>query len=102
MICTIVHVWVKPESREAFIEASKANHLGSIQEEGNLRFDLLQDANDENKFVFYEGYLTEEDILKHKETAHYLTWRDTVQDMMAQPRKGEKHTVIAPLDKKLW
>ena len=95
MICTIVHIWVKPEFKTQFIDASKANQRASIQEEGNLRFDFLQDAADENKFVLYEAYATETAAAAHKNTAHYLTWRDTVADMMAQPRLGDKHLILA-------
>lgn len=102
MICTIVHVWVKPAFREAFIKASKRNHENSIKEPGNVRFDLMVDAEDENKFVFSEVYKTQEDIDAHKTTEHYLTWRDTVADMMAQPRKGVKHFIVAPLENDLW
>lgn len=102
MICTIVHVWVKPECREAFIIASKRNHENSIKEPGNVRFDLMVDADDPNKFVFSEVYKTQEDIDAHKTTEHYLTWRDSVVDMMAQPRKGVKHFIVAPLENELW
>lgn len=102
MIVTIVHVWVKPEFVDAFIKASEENHNNSVKEPGNLRFDLLQDANDKNKFVFYEAYESEDAAAAHKETNHYKKWRDTVAEMMAQPRKGEKHTIICPIDKKLW
>jgi len=41
MVCTVVHVYVKEESIEAFREASIENHKMSIQEEGNCRFDVL-------------------------------------------------------------
>jgi autoinducer 2-degrading protein len=78
MPATIVHVYVKPEYIEAFILATKENHENSIRENGNLRFDILQDANDPTKFVLYEAYNTADAVLKHKETAHYLKWRDTV------------------------
>ena len=67
-----------------------------LQEPGNLRFDLLQDPEEPTKFIFYEMYETEEAVAAHKQTAHYQTWRDTVADMMAQPRKGQKMTVHAP------
>lgn len=102
MIVTIVHIWVKPENRAAFIEATRLNHQHSIQEPGNQRFDFLQDAADPNKFTLYEAYETEEAVAAHKTTAHYLTWRETVQDWMAQPRQGVRHEVIAPTDLSLW
>jgi len=96
MHVTIVHVWVKPDQVEAFIEASRLNHLASVQEEGNRRFDVLQDAADPTRFVLYEAYASAEDAAAHKETAHYLTWRQSVADMMAQPRQGIAHKGLFP------
>lgn len=102
MIVTIVHVWVKPENKEAFIEATIQNHQNSIQELGNLRFDFLQDSEEPNKFTLYEAYESERAAAAHKETAHYLNWRKTVADWMAKPRQGHKHSIIQPLNKNLW
>lgn len=102
MICTIVHIWVKPENVEEFKLASVTNHEASIKESGNLRFDLLQDATDACKFVLYEAYESESAAAAHKETEHYLNWREQVADMMAQPRKGEKHNIIAPMEVSKW
>ena len=59
MIVTFVHVWVKPDHIDDFINASTENHQNSIQEPGNLRFDLLQDASDASKFVIYEWHANE-------------------------------------------
>jgi autoinducer 2-degrading protein len=102
MIVTFVHVWVKPEFNEAFIEASITNHTESIKEPGNLRFDVLQDASDPNKFTLYEAYESEDAAKAHKETEHYKIWRDTVAGWMAKPREGIKHTILSPKDKAEW
>lgn len=96
MIATIVHVFVKPECIKAFIAATKPNHEGSVKEPGNLRFDILQDASDPAKFVLYEAYASEAAAAAHKETSHYLTWRDTVAPFMAKPREGVKHKILFP------
>lgn len=96
MVTTIVHVYVKPEHIEDFIKASQKNHEASVLESGNLRFDVLQDFSEPSKFVLYEAYATEEAAAKHKETAHYLLWRDTVADYMAKPREGVKHRTLFP------
>jgi autoinducer 2-degrading protein len=100
MIATLVHVHVKPEFVEAFIEATRVNHENSIQEPGNLRFDILQDAQDTGKFILYEAYASEQNAIAHKETSHYFTWRDTVGPWMAQPREGIKHALLFPTAKK--
>lgn len=96
MIVTCVHVFVKPEHVEDFIKATKINHENSIQEPQNTRFDILQDKQDPTKFILYEAYESEEGAAAHKQTEHYLTWRDTVAPWMAEPRKGIPYTVIAP------
>jgi len=88
MHVTLVHVHVKPARLDAFIEASARNHRHSVQEPGNLRFDILQDPQDPAHFILYEAYRDAAAAKAHKTTAHYLAWRDTVADMMAQPRQG--------------
>lgn len=96
MIATLVYVQIKPEFLKAFIDATNENHENSIKEKGNFRFDILQDANDSTKFVFYEAYESEQAAAAHKETAHYLKWRDTVANWMAKPREGVKHKLLFP------
>ncbi len=88
MYVTIVRVSVKPEYVEAFKEASRLNHERSVRESGNMRFDILQLAEDPTQFVFYEAYKTQQDALAHKATQHYFAWRETVADWMAEPRQG--------------
>lgn len=102
MIVTTVHIWVKPEYLNAFIEASKENHENSIKEPGNLRFDILQHQDDPCQFTFYEAYKTEAEAMAHKETSHYAKWRDLVKEWMAKDRVGVKHNVIAPLELIKW
>jgi autoinducer 2-degrading protein len=96
MIVTIVHIEVKPENIEPFIRATTENHLESVKEPGNLRFDLLRNEKDPTRFVLYEAYLDEKAAAAHKETAHYLKWRETVAPWMATPREGIRYTGIQP------
>ena len=93
-----VHVQVKPGCEEAFIEASLANARNSVQEPGIARFDLLRDASDPTRFVLLEVYREVEAHARHRDTAHYTTWRDTVADMMAGPRTAVKYQNIFPDD----
>ncbi len=96
MHVTCVHVHVKPETVEAFINAIRENHEHSILESGNRRFDVLQDPSDPAHFLLYEAYASSEDAAAHKLTAHYLKWRDTVASMMAEPRQGVGYTCLFP------
>ena len=96
MYVTIVHVSVKPQHTDKFIEATGKNHQSSINEAGNRRFDVLQLSNDGTQFVLYEAYSDEAAAIDHKLTDHYLVWRDTVADWMAIPRKGIQYTGLFP------
>jgi quinol monooxygenase YgiN len=90
MLIVHVHVHVKPEFVAAFQEATTANARESLKESGIVRFDVLQQNDDPSRFVLVEIYRDADAPAKHKETAHYKTWRDTVAPMMAEPRSSTK------------
>lgn len=46
MHVTLVEINVHEDKIDEFIEVFRQNHLGSVQEEGNLRFDVLQDRSE--------------------------------------------------------
>jgi len=98
MFIVHVHVYVKPESVEAFRQATLENARNSVQEPGVARFDVIQQLDDPTRFVLVEVYRTPDDLAKHKETAHYLTWRDSVAEMMAAPRRSVKYANVFPDD----
>jgi len=101
MLVVHVFVHVKKECIEAFKEASVENAKNSVHEAGIARFDVIQQSDDPCRFVLIEVYRTADDPAKHKETAHYAAWRDTVAPMMAEPRTSIKYTNIFP-DEKGW
>jgi len=96
MHVTLVHVCVKPEHVDDFIRATHENHLYSVLESGNRRFDVLQSPEEPTRFVLYEAYASEADAALHKQTAHYLKWRDTVAEWMAEPREGVRYRGLYP------
>jgi quinol monooxygenase YgiN len=99
----IVHVFVhvKPDRIEAFRAATLENARNSINEPGIARFDFIQRQDDPARFVLVEVYRTADDPAEHKETTHYQKWRDTVSDMMAEPRTSVKYTNVFP-DEQGW
>lgn len=102
MIVTCVHVNVKAENIQDFIEAMRENHRGSVRESGNMRFDVLQQADDPCRFMIYEAFESAEAVARHKETAHYLKWRDAVRDFMDGERYGVKYNIIEPAERSKW
>jgi (4S)-4-hydroxy-5-phosphonooxypentane-2,3-dione isomerase len=98
MLIVHVHVHVKPDSVEAFKQATIANATQSIREPGIARFDLLQQSGDPSRFILVEVYRTAEAPAHHKETPHYAVWRDAVAPMMAEPRTSIKFSNVHPRD----
>ena len=96
MFIVHVQVQVKPEFVQAFKEATLENGRNSVQESGVARFDVIQQLDDPTRFVLVEVYRTPEDPARHKETAHYQTWRETVAEMMAEPRSSVKYANVFP------
>lgn len=101
MQIVLVHVHVKPDMVDAFRTATIENARNSIQESGIARFDVIQQQDDPTRFILVEVYRDAEAPAKHKETAHYARWRDTVTDMMAEARQGIKYSNVYP-DEKGW
>lgn len=89
---------VKAESAVAFREATLANARASIQEPGVVRFDVLEDRGDPTRFVLVEVYRSDDAPAAHKDTDHYKRWRDTVADMMAEPRTATRFVNVHPDD----
>ena len=93
-----VHLKVKPEFVQAFLEATKDNAQHSVQEPGCLRFDILHVKDDPTRFVFNEVYRQASDLDHHRTTEHYQRWRDAVPDMMAEPRQAFQLESLFPPD----
>jgi quinol monooxygenase YgiN len=94
MLIVHVQVHVKPDSIEAFKQATAANARESRQEPGIARFDCLQQLDDPARFVLVEAYRDDGAQARHRETKHYQIWRDIVALMMAEPRASVKFADI--------
>jgi autoinducer 2-degrading protein len=98
MLIFHIHVRVKPEFVEAFREATIENARNSAAEPGVARFDFMEQADDPAAFVLVEVYRNAEAPARHRETAHYAIWRDTVAPMMAAPRERAEYRNVFPPD----
>ena len=96
MLIVIVYVHVKERDVDAFSKISIENASHSCQEEGVSFFDVLQENDDPTKFVLLEVYKDEVAAKAHKETVHYQKWKETVADMMVEPRQSVKYHEIYP------
>jgi autoinducer 2-degrading protein len=96
MFVTFVHVHVRPDAIDAFIDATRANHEASIREPGNVRFDVLRSVDEPDRFVLYEWYVDEAAARAHKLTPHYVAWRETVAGWLVEPRVGVRYVGLFP------
>ena len=102
MIVYSVEVYVKNGFEDDFIKATEVNHLSTVKEPGNIRFDVCRSADTEGLFFLYEVYDDEAAVEAHKETAHYRDWRERVEPWMDKKRYGRKFTPLFPSDKNKW
>ena len=102
MYVVCVTVKVKAGKEDDFLAATRENFKGTRQEPGNVRFDVLRGEEDGSQFFLYEVYRSKEDFVAHQKTPHYIKWKETVADWMAEPRKGVKHSSILPEPAEDW
>jgi len=57
---------------------------------------MVKTVEDPNRFILYEAYLDEASAKAHKETAHYVAWRDRAAEWMAEPRVGVRYDGLFP------
>ena len=93
-----VHIHVKAECVNAFLDATRANAENSRREPGVLRFDVIAQRDDSTRYVLVEIYRDEAAAAAHKQTAHYAAWRDVATDMMAEPRTSARYVNVSPDD----
>ena len=99
MRALVVTIQIKPEHKEAFMEAMLDDARGSVgNEPGCLRFDVLQDTEDPNRIHLYEVYRDEAAIEAHRQAPHYLKWRETTKDWRAAEPVRHVCTTVFPVD----
>jgi (4S)-4-hydroxy-5-phosphonooxypentane-2,3-dione isomerase len=102
MLVVHVHARVRPNRVEDFLAATMVNARASLAEPGVLRFDVIQDQADPAHVVLNEVYRDEEASAAHKLTPHYAAWRDTVAEMMAEPRESTRYSAVFPAGAEAW
>jgi len=102
MLIVHVHVRVRPGRAADFLASTLVNARASLGEPGVLRFDVIQDNDDPDHVILVEVYRDGDAAAAHKQEPHYATWRDTVAEMMAEPRASAKFSAIFPAGPDDW
>ena len=86
MYIVVVHSHIQEKHVERFREITLQNAEASRREEGCVRFDVIQQVDDETRFTFIEMFKSEEDGAIHRETSHFKKWLEEAVPLMAEPR----------------
>ena len=102
MLALWVKVQVRPDQRERFLNAIETDALGSERDEpACLRFNVLQDAEDESTYYFYEVYENEAAVKAHRTMSHYATWK-AAGDTLAGPVEVTRLDTVFPANSAYW
>lgn len=94
MLVQLVHIQVKPDRIEDFLDAFRINFEGTTKEHGNLRFDVLQNPNDETRFSIFEVFTDEAAVDAHRKTPHYAKTVALLDDIMSGPRTKDFYRMM--------
>ena len=77
MYIIVAPIQIKEAFKDQYIKGMRENAQRSVNDEpGCLRFDVVQDANDENRIWLYEVYKDEAAFQAHTQTPHFTKFRD--------------------------
>jgi len=92
----LVFITVKSGHEDAFLRGAIANRAGSIEEPGNLRFDMYRSTDNPRDFLFAERYNTIEAVTAHRQTPHFLAFFKILEVTQEFPRRREPGNTVPP------
>ena len=99
MYALVVTIHIKPKHREEFIKVLLEDARGSVQnEDGCFLFNVIQDETDPNCIYLYEVYRDVKAFEYHTQTPHFIRFRNTTKDWLADPIVIGKGTHLFPSD----
>lgn len=102
MLAIWVKVRIQPELRKRFLEAIEVDALSSERDEpGCLRFNVLQDEQDENVYYFFEVYKDQAALEAHRAMPHYAVWRSAA-DTLEGPIEAIRCKTVFPAARAYW
>jgi (4S)-4-hydroxy-5-phosphonooxypentane-2,3-dione isomerase len=99
MVVLHVTIQVKAEHAAEFLETARYDAEHSEKDEpGCLRFDVIQDRDEANRFYFYEVYKDDVALKAHRETAHFKLYFEKTQPWLAAPPERRFGKNVIPSD----
>ena len=92
----VVHLKIKPDSIDKFMDAVKINGKAARETEPGCRtFEILQDPKDPTRAMLYEVYDDEAAFEAHQQTPHFKKYLDTALQWL-EHRERQFMTRVAP------
>jgi (4S)-4-hydroxy-5-phosphonooxypentane-2,3-dione isomerase len=99
MVILHVTIQVKSEHVSEFLDVVRYDAEHSEKDEpGCLRFDVIQDRDDRNRFYFYEVYRDEAALEAHRQTPHFKLYAEKVQPWLVTPPERRFGKNLIPSD----
>ena len=99
MVILYVTVQVKPERVEEFLDVIRHDAEHSEKDEpGCLRFDVIRDNDDPNRFYYYEVYRDEAALEAHRQTPHFKLYAERSRPLLAAPPERRRGKNFIPAD----
>jgi autoinducer 2-degrading protein len=95
MFVAAVHVFVKPEAIDDFMELILMDQEGSLAEPGCLRFDVVRSVEEPSAFLIWEVYADDDAAAFHKTTPHYAAFKERMPALAAKDRYAERYEGVS-------
>jgi quinol monooxygenase YgiN len=86
---------VKPGQLDTVLAIVNDLHAKSIEEKGNLFYNILQDNSNPNILVIFEGYTDEAALTQHRNASYYI---EAVVEKIRPLLKDREVIVTTPLE----
>ena len=83
----IIHAILKvnPERRELFLSEAKQLLAATHAEEGNLSYELYENAGEANSFIMVEKWRDSEAVSSHNTSAHFTAFAAKAGEFLTAP-----------------
>lgn len=75
---------IKPEKRERFLELARPGLKATLQEPGNISYDLYEDIQQPNTFIYFEEWQSREALQEHLKQPYIVPLIEEISDLLAE------------------
>jgi autoinducer 2-degrading protein len=90
----IVTIKAKRECIDDLMEVIQKNAQCSRKEAGVLSFEVMRKKESPGEFLLIEMYKSPEDQVAHRNTAHYLEFKEKADPLLAEPYGVNNYGII--------